>query len=100
MPLGEPMRAGAQNINAEDDIERHVPSELRSRPQIPRTPLEGKRQAQDIPQDLQQDASVKIKGALIVDEVQIKEHGEAFVSTEKIPRTPPEQENPRRHYNA
>ena len=43
------------------------------------------------------DASIKIKGALVDDPMQLKEHGEAFVSVERIPRTPPDDEvNPRR----
>jgi hypothetical protein len=33
--------------------------------------------------------AVKIKGEIVTDENVIKEHGEAFMSREKILRTPP-----------
>jgi len=39
---------------------------------------------------------VTIKGALITDEVELKEHGEGFASREKIARTPPEEKRGRK----
>lgn len=73
-----------------------MPSELRSRPKIPRTPAEGEGRGprgddrqQDLPQH-HQNVAVRVKGAIITDEKELKEHGEAFISAEKIARTPPE----------
>lgn len=80
-----------------------VPPELLSRPKIPRTPAEGeeregRRNDQDRPQADQPPGSieaVKIKGALVTEEKQLVEHGEGFVSREKIARTPPEEKKRR-----
>lgn len=61
-----------------DELERNVPSELRSRPKIPRTPAEGElrqlgRRDQDVPQGHEEDI-VKIKGEPVKDETKLKEH--------------------------
>lgn len=87
-------------LQAEDDgEERNVPSELRSRPKIPRTPADGegrdRRTDQDMPQSNNQPVLVKIKGELVEDETKLKEHGEGFLSREKIARTPPDDETRR-----
>lgn len=72
-----------------------MPSELRSKPRIPRTPAEGdvrdsKKQDQDMPQ-FNQDVPVKIKGEVVNDPQKLTEHKTGFISHEKIPRTPPDQ---------
>jgi hypothetical protein len=92
---------------AQEEMDRNLPSELRSRPKILRTPADGMRpnKDQDMPQhDQLKEAPqppVKIKGELVNDENKLKEHGEGFVSREKIARTPPEEkmqrDNQRRH---
>ncbi len=83
------------NVDDEED-ERNLPSELRSRPKILRTPADGQRpkKDQDLPQhnQLVENVPVKIKGELIKDEEKIKEHGEGFGIREKILRTPPEEQ--------
>ena len=73
-----------------------MPSELRSRPKILRTPAEGgvrSKKDQDLPQhnQLLQNVPVKIKGVLVEDDGKIKEHGEGFAVRERIVRTPPEE---------
>lgn len=85
------------NDQAQEEMDRNLPSELRSRPKILRTPADGLRpnKDQDMPQHDQlkdaPQAPVKIKGELVNDENKLKEHGEGFVSREKIARTPPEE---------
>jgi len=78
-----------------EEEERNVPSELRSRPKIVRTPADGmqrdKRGDQDLPQESQQEV-IKIKGEVINDDTKIKEHGEGFHTRPKLPRTPPEEQ--------
>jgi len=76
-----------------------MPSELQSRPKIPRTPFDGRKQSVQGPTPLQQDipqaleAVPKIKGEIVKDNKQIEEFKSAFVSKdEKIPRTPPEED--------
>lgn len=82
----------------QEEMDRNLPSELRSRPKILRTPADGMRPSkdQDMPQHDQlaeaPQAPVKIKGELVNDETKLKEHGEGFVSREKIARTPPEEQ--------
>ena len=87
--------AGDPDDGAQEELGRNVPSELRSRPKILRTPADGQRpnRDQDMPQHDQLNeplVPVKIKGELVNDEGQLKEHGEGFVTREKIARTPPE----------
>ena len=87
---------------AEEEQNRNLPSEMQSRPKIPRTPADAGRigppppgkglRQQDIPQEA---AAVipKIKGQEVNDPKEIEEFKEAFISKlEKIPRTPPEED--------
>ena len=67
-----PFRGGPPGDPVEvDDQDRNLPSELRSRPKIPRTPAEGdirfQKRDQDVPQNQSQEAIVKIKDKVIED---------------------------------
>lgn len=84
---------------------RNLPSEMQSRPKIPRTPLDGEKpepvynpnnpMQQDIPQS-GEDVVPKIKGEVVKDDKQIEEFKSAFVTKDmKIPRTPPEEDRNR-----
>ena len=86
-----------------------MPSELQSRPKIPRTPADagrvgpppgkGLNRQQDIPQQSAADLVPKIKGQEVTNEKEIEEFKEAFVSKqEKIPRTPPDEEVDKRKH--
>ena len=97
----------APNMRVEGDDEaeqeRNVPSELRSRPKIPRTPAEGDRPGrgdQDVPAQLAADAVIKVKGQVVEDGEQIKEHEQGFAVREKIQRTPPEERAARNRQRA
>ena len=101
------MQAQFDQAAAETSLEdptRKLPSEMQSRPKIPRTPADAGRvgalpggkllaRAQDIPQQLGPDPIVpKIKGQEVTGEKEIAEFKEGFVAKqERIPRTPPEQ---------
>ena len=77
-----------------------MPSELKSRPKIPRTPAEGEgrerfnydlNERQDIPQ-ADEEIIPKIKGEEVKDAEKIDEFKQGFLSKqERIPRTPPEE---------
>jgi len=87
---------GPDQAEIDEEEERNLPSELRSRPKILRTPAEGgvrSKKDQDLPQhnQLLQNVPVKIKGVLVEDDGKIKEHGEGFAVRERIVRTPPEE---------
>jgi len=87
---------GPGQAEIDEEEERNLPSELRSRPKILRTPAEGgvrSKKDQDLPQhnQLLQNVPVKIKGVLVEDDGKIKEHGEGFAVRERIVRTPPEE---------
>ena len=90
--------------NSLEDPTRKLPSEMQSRPKIPRTPADlgrvgampggkGLARAQDIPQQQAGEPIVpKIKGQEVTGEKEIAEFKEGFVAKqERIPRTPPEQ---------